>query len=179
MIIEPRKRWPSGAGPKGAIVSCVDGRALAFADDPGWADEVRSMHDGPADQAILHGMVEVLRRWRSTWSVRPVAVVPMPSASFGRLNRSIAEHIGVVGKLPVVDVLVRSGGSVGPDASSATMVRALFEAMSVQHSVEVPNGPVLLVDAEYRTGWSMTVAGSVLRSAGAAAVLPLVVHQLP
>ncbi len=179
VIIEPRKRWPSGAGPKGAIVSCVDGRALAFADDPGWADEVRSMHDGPADQAILHGMVEVLRRWRSTWSVRPVAVVPMPSASFGRLNRSIAEHIGVVGKLPVVDVLVRSGGSVGPDASSATMVRALFEAMSVQHSVEVPNGPVLLVDAEYRTGWSMTVAGSVLRSAGAAAVLPLVVHQLP
>jgi ATP-dependent DNA helicase RecQ len=38
---------------------------------------------------------------------------------------------------------------------------------------------VLLVDDTYRSGWTMTVAAALLRDAGASAVLPLVVHQLP
>jgi ATP-dependent DNA helicase RecQ len=43
----------------------------------------------------------------------------------------------------------------------------------------LPDGPLLLVDDTYRSGWTMTVAAALLREAGAAAVLPLVVHQLP
>ena len=43
----------------------------------------------------------------------------------------------------------------------------------------VPQGPLLLVDARYRSGWRMTVAAALLREAGAAAVLPLVLHQAP
>ena len=35
-------------------------------------------------------------------------------------------------------------------------------------------GPVLLVDDRVETGWTMTVAARLLREAGAAAVLPLV-----
>ncbi len=179
VVIEPRKRWPSGAGPKGAIVSCVEGRALAFADDPGWASELAVLRNGPADQAVLDGMVDVLRRWRTTWAERPVAVIPMPSAVFGKLNRSVAEHLGTIGKLPVIDALDRSGGTVGPDASSAATVKALFDALSIRHDLVVPGGAVLLVDAQYRTGWSITVAGAVLRAAGVSSVLPLVIHQLP
>jgi ATP-dependent DNA helicase RecQ len=76
VIIEPRKLWPAGGRRKGRIIGCSEGRALAFADDPGWAE-------------------------------------------------------------------------------------------------------VLLIDARYRSGWSMTVAGALLREAGASAVLPLVLHQLP
>jgi ATP-dependent DNA helicase RecQ len=45
--------------------------------------------------------------------------------------------------------------------------------------VETPAGPLLLVDARYRSGWSITVAAALLREAGATAVLPLVLHQLP
>ncbi|MEI7548024.1 MAG: DEAD/DEAH box helicase, partial [Actinomycetota bacterium] len=36
-IIEPRKRWPGGVSRKGAITGIVEGRAVAFADDPGWS----------------------------------------------------------------------------------------------------------------------------------------------
>ena len=46
-------------------------------------------------------------------------------------------------------------------------------------TASVPPGGVLLVDDTYRSGWTMTVAAALLRDAGAAAVLPLVVHQLP
>ena len=39
--------------------------------------------------------------------------------------------------------------------------------------------PLLLVDARYRSGWTATVAAARLRDAGATAVLPLVLQQLP
>ena len=45
--------------------------------------------------------------------------------------------------------------------------------------VAVPDGPLLLIDARYRSGWTVTVAAALLREAGAEAVLPLVLHQLP
>jgi ATP-dependent DNA helicase RecQ len=38
----------------------------------------------------------------------------------------------------------------------------------------VPSGPVLLVDDQVVTGWTLTLAASALRQAGATAVLPLV-----
>ena len=43
----------------------------------------------------------------------------------------------------------------------------------------LPNGPVLLVDDTYRTGWTATIAGALLVEGGATSVLPLVIHQLP
>ena len=38
---------------------------------------------------------------------------------------------------------------------------------------EVPAGPVLLVDDQVVTGWTLTVAARALRQAGATEVLPL------
>ena len=56
---------------------------------------------------------------------------------------------------------------------------ALLEGLVLRPEVAVPAGPLLLIDARYRSGWSLTVAAALLREAGAAAVLPLVLHQLP
>ena len=38
---------------------------------------------------------------------------------------------------------------------------------------------MLLVDDTIRTRWTVTVAGALLADAGATAVLPLAIHQLP
>ena len=38
---------------------------------------------------------------------------------------------------------------------------------------------MLLVDDTIRTRWTLTVAGALLADAGATAVLPLALHQLP
>jgi ATP-dependent DNA helicase RecQ len=40
--IEPRKRWPAGVGRKGTIRGFDVGRAVAFADDPGWVTELQA-----------------------------------------------------------------------------------------------------------------------------------------
>ena len=152
---------------------------MAYADDPGWTDEMRALRDAPASTAVLDGVVAVLSRWRKTWGERPIAIVPMPSHGHGRLVRSIAEHLGSVGKLDVVDALAMSGSSIPPDASSGAKVKALLTAMGLRPGVVVPRGPVLLLDALYRSGWTMTVGAALLRDAGATNVLPLAVHQLP
>lgn len=182
VLIEPRKLWPSGSGRKGRIVGCSEGRALAFANDPGWADLLLPLFDAPdapAPQPVLDGLVGVLGRWRRSWGTRPVAVVPMPSAQHAQLIQSLAQHISTVGKLPLVDALRLAGAVPGGDAASAAKVAALGKALKLRPDADVPAGPVLLIDARYRSGWTMTVAAALLREAGASAVLPLVLHQLP
>ena len=182
VVIEPRKLWPSGLeGWSGKIAGCTDGRALAFADDPGWAGELRRF-DGPdaeIDPAIADGLVEVLRRWKNSWAARPVAVVPMPSAQHPRRIASAAQHIATVGKLPILDVLAQRGPVPPIDTASAARVRALVDRLGLVDGAAMPDGPVLLVDDTYRSGWTMTVASALLRRAGVREVLPFVVHQLP
>ena len=184
VIIEPRKLWPSGgrARRKGRITGCSEGRALAFADDPGWSDLLRPLFaapDGPAPQQVRDGMVAVLGRWRRSWGTRPVAVVPMPSVLHPQLIHSVASHIAAVGRLPLIDALRLTGPGPDAEAASGAKVAALFESFSLEAAAEIPAGPLLLIDARYRSGWSATVAATLLREAGATAVLPLVLHQLP
>ena len=182
VVIAPRKLWPTGGARKGRIAACSEGRALAFADDAGWADVLLPLFaapDAPAPQALLDGVVAVLGRWRAGWGERPVAVVPMPSATHPLLLQSVAEHVARKGRLPLVDALQLAGPLPDADLASAAKVAALHRAVLLQAGVEVPRGPLLLLADRYRSGWAVTVAAALLREAGAPAVLPLVLHQAP
>ncbi len=179
--LEPRKLWPSGlADRKGKITGCAVGRALAFADDAAWSDAIAALgeNDGPVSAEIADAMVGVLSRWRRSWE-RPVVVVPMPSRRRPELIRSLAEHIAAVGKLPLVDALDVSGPPPPSDVASAARASALLGSLRVTGGVRLPAGPALLVDDTYRSGWTATVAASLLTDAGAASVLPVVIHKLP
>ncbi len=180
VVVEPRKLWPSGLpGRKGRIAGLQPGRALAFADDPAWAQVLATLWraDGPAPAEVLDGMVEVLRRWSRSWE-RPTAVVSMPSRRFPQLVGSVAEHIARIGRLPLVDALEVTGPPPSAEVSSAVRVRELLARTALRTGVEL-GGPVLLVDDVIRTRWTVTVASALLVEAGAGAVLPLAVHQLP
>ena len=179
--LEPRKLWPSGlADRKGKITGCAVGRALAFADDAAWSDAIAALgeNDGPVSAEIADAMVGVLSRWRRSWE-RPVVVVPMPSRRRPELIRSLAEHIAAVGKLPLVDALEVSGPPPPSDVASAARASALLGSLRVTGGVRLPAGPALLVDDTYRSGWTATVAASLLTDAGASSVLPVVIHKLP
>lgn len=186
--LNPRKMWPSGlAGsvpnaPGGRIKSpTLEGRALAFADDPVWGDLLsRTLNgpDGPVPEDIINGMVKVLTRWAKTWQ-RPVAVVPVPSRSHPMRVSDLAARIGEIGRLPVLDVLSVSGPAPQDGVASKARVQQLLEGMSLDPAAELPRGPLLLVDDYWRTGWTATVAAHLLVSAGGGPVMPLVAHSLP
>ena len=178
--VEPRKLWPPRTPQvKGKIRGIAEGRAIAFADDPAWAESLAGLwrQDGPAPQEVLSASVAVLSRWAREWQ-RPTAVVPMPSRRFPQLIRSVAEHLAQVGKLPLVEALEISGPPPREDTTSASRVTDLLTGMRAKPDVEL-SGPVLLVDDTIRTRWTVTVAAQLLGIAGASTVLPLAIHQLP
>ncbi|GAB3743181.1 RecQ family ATP-dependent DNA helicase [Microlunatus parietis] len=179
-IVEPRKQWAARLGDrKGKINFLAPGRALAFADDPAWTDALRRLwiRDEPVDGEILDAVVAVLKRWARDWE-RPIAVVPMPSRRFPTMIESVARHVAEVGRLPYIEALAVSGPRPVEDASSSARATDLLARTTLLPGVAF-DGPVLLVDDTIRTRWTVTVAGALLADAGATAVLPLALHQLP
>jgi ATP-dependent DNA helicase RecQ len=193
VVIEPRKMWPGGgtsvdgAVRKGRIKAGLQfGRALAFADDPGWAETVAQLTApkaadliGELDEQIGQGIVAALTRWRSQWDDRPVAVVPIPSRRHPRLVEAVAAHIGEVGKLPVLHLLEAVGRPPITDVASGARAGAVAAGLRLFPGEPVPSGPLLLIDDVYSTGWTTTVAAFLLSSAGAGEIYPFVLHQRP
>jgi ATP-dependent DNA helicase RecQ len=179
--IEPRKRWPSGVGRKGAIRGFDVGRAVAFADDPGWVAELqalRSAAPGVVPAEILAGALALLGRWAKSWSARPVCVVPMPAPDMAS-NRRLAEHMAQKGRLPLHDVFSWTGGPAPDDAASTPVVAHLESAIGLAPAATLPAGPVLLVTTDVRSRWTATVAAALLREQGASQVLLLALHLRP
>lgn len=182
--IEPRRAWPTGADRlsvpvKGRIAAgeqAGEGRALARLTDLGWGGVLRERFaSGAADAAVtpqlLGGCVRVLAAWG--WTERPVAVIAMPSRSHPLLVDSLARGLAEVGRLPYLGALEPIGGGPTGQAGGNSVFRlaGVWDRFSAQH-LEVPAGPVLLVDDLVDSRWTMTVAARVLRQAGATEVLP-------
>ena len=192
--IEPRKRWPAGVSRKGGIRGFEAGRAVAFADDPGWVNELQALrrharsageglaHDqalgadaSPIPEALLAGALATLGRWSKTWSARPVCVVPLPAPNMAA-NLHLASHIARKGRLPLHEVFSWRGGSAPDDTASTPVVAHLEQSIVLLPDAQLPAGPVLLVGSDARTRWTATVAAALLQERGAAQVLLLVLH---
>ncbi|WP_236657851.1 ATP-dependent DNA helicase RecQ [Limnohabitans sp. TS-CS-82] len=198
--IESRKRWPSGVRRKGNIQGFDAGRAVAFADDPGWVAELQALkmqafraqslnmsgasssaESGDVPLALLEGAVATLGRWAKSWPARPACVVPLPAPDMA-LNHALAAHIARRGKLALHDVLRWTGGPAPDDAASTPVVAHLEAAIQWRAQTDLPDlpdGPVLLVASHVRTRWAATVAAALLREHGASQVLLLALHLQP
>ncbi|MBO4209388.1 recombinase RecQ, partial [Micromonospora echinofusca] len=110
------------------------------------------------------------------WPERPVGVVAVGSRRRPRLVGSLAERIAAVGRLPLLGTVRTEGGGGGARGNSAQRVRALHGSLVVPDELAATlaglTGPVLLVDDLVDSGWTMTMAGRLLRRAGAPVVLP-------
>jgi ATP-dependent DNA helicase RecQ len=187
--VEPRSQWPSGMSRLGVGLSgrisaddrLDEGRAVARLTDLGWGQRLRALlapgtPDAPADDALLAACVEVLAGWG--WEQRPAGVVAMPSLRRPALVGSVAEHLATLGRLPLLGSLALStDASPGePGGNSAFRLAAVHDRFTVPASLgralSTLDGPVLLVDDLVDSRWTLTVAGRLLRQAGAPAALP-------
>jgi ATP-dependent DNA helicase RecQ len=189
--VEPRKMWPAGmkelgvdaAGKIPASRVALTGRALGRLTDVGWGSTLRALFaaeeavDAPVSAQVTDAVVKVLAAW--DWDARPASVVTVPSRTRPVLIASLGERVAAIGRLNYLGSLgYATPAGPGPRRhNSAQRLASLWRALVVPGDLRAAlagaDGPVLLIDDQIDTGWTMTVAAALLRDAGAPAVLPL------
>jgi ATP-dependent DNA helicase RecQ len=183
-LVEPRKIWPGGEfGSRGRIPASEQpevGRALIFADAPEWRELVAGVCGGadaaPPDERG-DAVVAPIGTWRRDWAARPEVVTGLPAAGFRELTAGLVQRVAAVGRLDTAEMSMSEPAPA--DLTSAA------EAAHWARSIGVPDPPavsgrvVLLVVDATSSLWPVTIAASKLRSEGASAVLPLVIHRRP
>lgn len=186
--IEPRKQWPSGLDePKGRIKPDTQtrwGRALCRVGDGGWGPIIGEVLEGDRllHTDMIRAVAGVLKRW--DWAERPAWICPMPSRRRRGVIDRLCDGLGQLGKLPVHPAIVRVGDGAGfqsDQANSAHQVANVWGNLGIDEAAlpagAVFDGPVLLVDDECDSRWTLTVANHLLRAAGSGPVLPLVLRS--
>ncbi|MFE3643794.1 RecQ family ATP-dependent DNA helicase [Streptomyces sp. NPDC059169] len=202
--VEPRRMWPTGLPAIGVQLKgrippseqALPGRALGRLSDIGWGNRLRPLlspqaPDVPVPDDVMDAVVGVLADWAKGpggWASgepeappRPVGVVTMASRHKPELIQSLGERIAEIGRMPLLGSVAYAPGADGTPVSrtnSAQRLRALSGAFvlpqPVSDALQAASGPVLLVDDTTESGWTLAVGARLLRRAGAAGVLPLV-----
>ncbi|MBB2774380.1 UNVERIFIED_ORG: ATP-dependent DNA helicase RecQ [Mycolicibacterium obuense] len=176
--LSPRKQWPSGLAKLGLDLSGrihdgpATGRVIGRLTDLGWGARLRKVLDEPDAEVsddVVRAAIDVLAAWN--WQQRPVAVLAMDSETHPILIRSLARRLAELGRLIDLGTL-----QYRPGRRPVTAANSAYRVAALRDSWETPdldvNGPVLLVDDLTDTGWTLTMAARVVRSAGAPEVLP-------
>src|SRR6478672_11983654 len=187
VVLEPRRMWPTalanlGLDLKGKISAGAEpGRVVARLTDLGHGQALRALFredtpDGPVPPALAQAVMDVMKDWAPHWPSRPDAIVVVESATRPTLGRDLADNLSRVMQVPLVGTWAIRDPSVPPRAgqsNSAQRVAAVRRRGGLDAEVP-PAATVLLVDDQVASGWTLTVAATALRAAGASAVLPLV-----
>lgn len=202
--LAPRALWPTGLDRIGLTINgkplkgkipaaeqVLEGRVTARLTDLGWGNALRELFRADADGTpvdaevppeLARACVRVLSDWE--WAQRPAAVAWIPSLSRPRLVESLGAGIASAGRLTALGPLALDpeAAALRRSTNSAFRVRDVWHRFSVppemQQQLEVLGGPVLLVDDLVDSRWTMTVAGRLLRLAGADAVLPFALGSM-
>lgn len=184
VVIDSRKQWPTGLDRidvplKGKIrAGAEEGRAVARLTDLGHGQALRELFrddtpDGPVPVPLARAVVDVLNDWQP----HVEGIVLVESATRPALGEDLVAGLSrflgirVVGRLALADPDVPPGAG---SANSARRVAAVRRRTSLQLDADVSGRSLLLVDDRTVTGWTLTIAASALREAGASAVHPLV-----
>ena len=182
VVVEPRAMWPTalsrlGLELRGRIKEGAGpGRAVARLTDLGHGQALRELFaepptDQPVPERLAHAVVEVLHDWRP----HVEGIVVVESQTRPTLTTDLADGLSrflkrpVVGRWAIADPTVEPGRGAMNSAQRVAAVQRRYRLEG-----DVPAGPVLLVDDQVVTGWTLTLAAHALREAGVTEVLPLV-----
>jgi ATP-dependent DNA helicase RecQ len=148
--------------------------ALCVYGDAGWGRDVQrgKYVDGAFSRELVVASARAIRdRWRPT--PPPTWVTALPSSAKRGLVDAFARTLADVLGLPYVDALtvLDEAEQQKEMQNSAQQLRNAHLKLDIDGSVVLP-GPVLLVDDIVDSGWTLTVAGWLLRTHGSGVVHP-------
>ncbi len=181
--ISPRKRWPFGLFPEQKRVippemqNCP-GRSLCYYGDAGWGKLVRDGKYSDAhfsDELVEASLQLILRCWKP--DPFPGWLTAIPSRRRPTLVNDFANSLALKLGIPFLPVLSRT--EEAPEQK--TMQNSTMQARNVLGTLSVEGNvlsePVLLVDDIIDSGWTLTMAGYLLRSHGSGEVYPFTLAQ--
>jgi ATP-dependent DNA helicase RecQ len=181
--IKPRKMWPVGILPdeKRKIPEeyrNAEGRSLCYYGDAGWGKLVRQgkYMDGQFSDELVEAAARLIQeRWAP--EPRPEWVTCIPSRRHPELVPNFAQRLADRLGLPFCPVLIRTVDVPEQKTmeNSSMQARNVFGSLSLKGSI--PDRPVLLVDDILDSGWTLTMAGWILRTHGSGVVSPFTLAQ--
>lgn len=180
LLIEPRKKWPSGGMPqyreRGNIAPANQlqpGKALCIWGDAGWGGMARlgKYHDRRFADELVEACAALMREWNP--QPTPTWVTCVPSLRHPDLVPDFAMRLAARLGLPFQMVLEKTDDR----PEQKTMSNSTQQARNIDGSLAIIAqplaGPVLLVDDMVDSRWTLTVAGWLLRTHGSGKVFPL------
>ncbi len=179
ILIEPRKRWPSGLpGMKRTIIEQVNqpGIALCGYYDTGWSELIKRgrFESNFYSDELIRESVALLQGHFTTLDEPPRWVTAVPSLRRPALVASFAERLASGLGLPYIPTLQH----IKQHPEQANMRNSFQQVMNVYNVFKVLDkplpSPVLLIDDVADSKWTLTVTGALLRKSGSGTVHPYV-----
>jgi ATP-dependent DNA helicase RecQ len=178
IMLEPRKRWPSDMSLSQTSVIPAEernapGRALCYYGDAGWG---RLVHEGKYkrdefDDQLVDASAKLIReRWQP--EPFPEWVTAIPSRRHPGLVYDFASRLASVLGIPFVVALVRTSDAPEQKLMANSSMQARNVAGTLTARDQIPAGAVLLIDDIIDSGWTLTLAGWLLRTKGSGVVYP-------
>ncbi|MFO1055113.1 MAG: RecQ family ATP-dependent DNA helicase [Planctomycetota bacterium] len=183
--VKPRKAWPAGGLPKMGVKGKIavaqqasPGKALCSWGDAGYGELVRrgKYTDGRFADELVDACAKLVRGWKTDSA--PTWVTCIPSLRHPELVPDFAQRLASALGLPFHPTLEKTDDRPEQKAmkNSTQQAHNVDGSLSVR-SGSVVEGPVLLVDDMVDSGWTFTVAASLLREHGSGPVYPLALAQ--
>jgi ATP-dependent DNA helicase RecQ len=178
IVLEPRKRWPQDMPMSETSVIPAEhrnapGRSLCYYGDPGWGRLVREgkYERGEfADQIVDASARLILERWQP--EPFPEWVTAIPSRRHPGLVYDFAARLASSLGIQFVPSLVRTADAPEQKLMANSSMQARNVAGTLEAIGQIPSGPVLLIDDIIDSGWTLTLAGWLLRKKGSGVVHP-------
>jgi ATP-dependent DNA helicase RecQ len=149
------------------------GRSLCYYGDAGWGRLVREgkyERDQFDDQLVDASALLIRERWRP--EPFPEWVTAIPSRRHPGLVYDFASRLARSLGVPFVAALVRTSEAPEQKLMANSSMQARNVAGTLGTIEQIPAGAVLLIDDIIDSGWTLTLAGWLLRKKGSGAVHP-------
>jgi len=183
IVIQPRKQWPVGLFPDQKRNIPLEyknnaGLSLCYYGDAGWGNLVRSgkYYDNHFSDELVKASVHLIC---DIWQPDPFPswVTAIPSTRHPNLVPDFARRLAGHLRVPFYSVIRR----IREAPEQKTMQNGFMQARNVINTIQidqrVSQEPVLLVDDIIDSGWTLTMAGYLLKKQGNGQVYPFTLAQ--